>query len=79
MTPRTCAAPRPRCCAASRSRGREMGVTVVFLPQELPPSAAAMLRELPDAGIRVVAGLTGDERADAGVLDTLRRLGAGLR
>ena len=57
-------------------RGREMGVTVVFLPQELPPSAAAMLRELPAAGIRVVAGLTGDERADAGVLDTLRRLGA---
>ena len=31
-------------------RGREMGVTVVFLPQELPPSAAAMLRELPDCG-----------------------------
>jgi hypothetical protein len=35
-----------------------MGVTVVFLPQELPPSAAAMLRKLPDAGIRVVAGLS---------------------
>ena len=58
-------------------RGREIGAVVLFLPQELSPSAAAMLRELPDAGIRVVAGLTGDERADAGVLETLRRLGAG--
>jgi ATP-dependent helicase/nuclease subunit B len=57
--------------------GREIGPAVVFLPQELAPSATAMLRQLPDAGIRVVAGVTGDERADAGVLDALRRLGTG--
>ena len=59
------------------SQGREVGVAVVFLPQELSPSATAMLRELPAAGIRVVAGLAGEERADAGVLEALRRLGAG--
>jgi hypothetical protein len=37
-------------------RGREIGEVVLFLPQELAPSATALLRELPAAGIRVVAG-----------------------
>jgi hypothetical protein len=58
-------------------RGREIGVVVVFLPQELAPSATALLRELPAAGLRVVAGLTGEERADAGVVEAVRGLGAG--
>jgi len=58
-------------------RGREIGAVVLFLPQELTPSATALLRELPAAGIRVVAGLTGEERADAGVVETVRGLGAG--
>ena len=58
-------------------RGREIGVVVLYLPQELSPSATALLRELPAAGIRVVAGRTGEERADAGVVDVVRGLGAG--
>ena len=56
--------------------GSEIGAVVLFLPQDLPLSATAMLRELAGAGIRVVAGMTGDGRADAGVLETLRRIGA---
>ena len=56
--------------------GREIGAVVLFLPQELSPSGAAMLQELPDSGFRIVAGLTGDGRADAGVLEALRRVGA---
>jgi hypothetical protein len=58
-------------------RGREIGEVVLFLPQELAPSATALLRELPAAGLRVVAGRTGEERADAGVVEALRGLGAG--
>ena len=53
-------------------RGREIGEVVLFLPQELAPSATALLRELPAGGIRVVAGRTGEERADAGVVETVR-------
>jgi hypothetical protein len=45
-------------------RGREIGEVVLFLPQELAPSATALLRELPAADLRVVAGRTGEERAD---------------
>ena len=58
-------------------RGREIGEVVLFLPQELSPSATALLRELPAAGLRVVAGRTGEERADAGVVAAVRGLGAG--
>ena len=58
-------------------RGREIGEVVLFLPQELAPSATALLRELPAAGLRVVAGRTGEERADAGVVEAVRGLGAG--
>src|SRR5260370_5463522 len=54
-----------------------MGGVGWFLPQELSPSATALLRELPAAGLRVGAGLTGEERADAGVVDAVRGLGAG--
>jgi ATP-dependent helicase/nuclease subunit B len=57
-----------------RLRG-EIGAVVLFLPQELPPSATAMLRQLGTADVQVVAGMTGDERADAAVLETLRRMG----
>ena len=58
-------------------RGREIGEVVLFLPQELAPSATALLRELTAAGLRVVAGRTGEERADAGVVEAVRGLGAG--
>ena len=57
-----------------RLRG-EFGAVVLFLPQELPLSATAMLGELARAGLRVVAGMTGDASADAGVLEALRRIG----
>ena len=56
--------------------GGEIGAVMLFLPQDLPLSATAMLRELAGAGLRVIAGMTGDARADAGVLETLRRIGA---
>jgi hypothetical protein len=58
-------------------RGREIGEVVLFLPQELAPSATALLRELAAGGLRVVAGRTGEERADAGVVAAVRGLGAG--
>ena len=58
-------------------RGSEIGAVVLFLPQELPPTATALLRELPAGGLRVVAGRTGKERADAGVVEAVRGLGAG--
>jgi ATP-dependent helicase/nuclease subunit B len=58
-------------------RGREIGEVVLFLPQELSPSATALLRELPAADLRVVAGRTGEERADAGVISAVRGLGVG--
>lgn len=37
----------------------------------------ALLRELTAGGLRVVAGRTGEERADAGVVEAARGLGAG--
>jgi hypothetical protein len=58
-------------------RGREIGEVVLFLPQELAPSATALLRELPANGLQVVAGRTGEEQADAGVVEAVRGLGAG--
>jgi hypothetical protein len=58
--------------------GREIGVVVVFLPQDLPLGAATLLAELSRAGkVEVIAGLVGDARADSGVLRSLRRLGGG--
>jgi ATP-dependent helicase/nuclease subunit B len=54
----------------------ELGAVVLFLPQDLPPGAVALLHEL--AAIRdvaVVAALTGDQRADAGVRQSVQRLG----
>ncbi|MHB1594473.1 MAG: PD-(D/E)XK nuclease family protein [Streptosporangiaceae bacterium] len=53
----------------------ELGAVICFLPQELPASAAAMLRALPDGTLTVVAGLTGDQRADAGPLASIAALG----
>jgi len=58
-------------------RGGEIGEVVLFLPQELSPSATALLRELPAAGLRVVAGRTGEERVDRGVIEAVRGLEAG--
>jgi ATP-dependent helicase/nuclease subunit B len=54
----------------------ELGAVVLFLPQDLSPGAVALLREL--AAIRdvaVVAALTGDQRADTGVRQSVERLG----
>ena len=53
----------------------ELGAVICFLPQDLPASAAAMLRALPDGTLPVVAGLTGDQRADAGPLASIAALG----
>ncbi|MHB1433333.1 MAG: PD-(D/E)XK nuclease family protein [Streptosporangiaceae bacterium] len=53
----------------------ELGAVICFLPQDLPASAAAMLRALPDGTLTVVAGLTGDQRADADPLASIAALG----
>ncbi len=59
--------------------GQEIGAVVVFLPQDLPVGAAALLAELSKAGdVRVIAALGGARGADAGVLASLGRLHHGL-
>lgn len=52
-----------------------LGAVICFLPQDLPASAVAMLRALPDGTLTVVAGLTGDQRADTGPLASIAALG----
>lgn len=68
--------------AASAELGRDhpvaagLGHVVVFLPQELSQRAAGLLAALArDAPVTVLAGLTGQEDADAGVLRSLAWLG----
>lgn len=68
--------------AATEAVGRaprvvdEIGTVVLFLPQELSEGAVALLARLAAVtDVRVVAGLTGDARADAAVVASLRRLG----
>jgi ATP-dependent helicase/nuclease subunit B len=64
---------------AEPERGREIGAVVLFLPQDLPPGAVALLGELAGAGdVRVLAALTGDTRADSGVVRSVQRLAPGL-
>ena len=53
----------------------ELGPVVVYLPQRISLHGAALLRSVGSrAGILVIAGLTGDARADAGVERTVRRV-----
>lgn len=52
------------------------GTVVVFLPQDLDAPESALLGALGrTTDLRIVVGLTGDERADAGPLRTCERLG----
>ncbi|HEV7759538.1 MAG TPA: PD-(D/E)XK nuclease family protein [Acidimicrobiales bacterium] len=54
----------------------QLGHVIVHLPQELSRQGAALLRAAADVHpTTVVVGLTGDERADAGVLRSVGRLG----
>ena len=53
--------------------GEEIGAVVVFLPQDLPAGATALVEELTASGeVRTIAGLTNDHHADAGVLRSIR-------
>ena len=60
---------------AGDGSGGGLGAVVVFLPQDLPTNATRLLASLADrTEVHVIAGLTGDAHADAGVLRTLRRV-----
>ncbi|MFJ8532830.1 PD-(D/E)XK nuclease family protein [Streptomyces sp. NPDC093591] len=60
---------------AQPERAREIGATVLFLPQDLPLGTAALLEAFAASGLlQVVAAATGDERADQGVMRSLQRL-----
>lgn len=55
----------------------ELGVVVVHLPQRVSRHSGALLAAVAGrAGAVVIAGTTGDPRADADVVTSLRRLGA---
>jgi hypothetical protein len=61
-----------RVAAAAAPALADLGVVVLFLPQDLPPSATRLVAVLTQqSGLQVVAGLTGDARADAGVLRSI--------
>lgn len=52
-----------------------LGTVVLFLPQDLPPGAVAFLDALDAAqDFPVIAALTGDDRADAGVRQSVEQL-----
>ncbi|MFW3171372.1 PD-(D/E)XK nuclease family protein [Geodermatophilus sp. CPCC 206100] len=54
----------------------EVGVVVLFLPQALTQAEAGFVQALAGAGqLRVVAGLTGNRKADAAVFRSLDRIG----
>jgi hypothetical protein len=60
--------------------GREVGTVVVFLPQDLRPGAVRVLTALRSiVELHVIAGVTGEARADAAVLHSVRRLGGTTR
>ncbi len=55
----------------------ELGTLVLFLPQDLPRSAGALVAALGQhTDLHLIAGLTGDERADAAVRATVQRVSA---
>ncbi|HEX6338259.1 MAG TPA: PD-(D/E)XK nuclease family protein [Jiangellaceae bacterium] len=54
--------------SSRRDAAGEIGALVVFLPQDLRPNAVRLLEALGRSrDVTVIAALTGDERADAGV------------
>lgn len=70
---------RAEAAAALRVRpdlGREIGAVVLFLPQDLRRGAVALLEALRACvDVRIIAGTTGDSRADAVVVRSLHRIG----
>ncbi len=61
--------------AAQVRGGASLGSVVVHLPQHLSRHAAALLAAVGAGGdVVVLAGTTGDERADADVVDAVRRV-----
>ena len=64
---------------ADPSVARQLGPTIVFLPQRITGSQAGLLRAVAGAtDTMIVAGATGAEDADAAVAASVRRLGAEL-
>ena len=56
----------------------EIGPIIVYLPQGLTPSQSRLIAALAQsAGVWVITGLTGDERADAPVIESIGLIGAG--
>jgi len=61
---------------ADRSAVRELGAVVVYLPQRLSRHGAQLLKAVAEGGeVLVLAGTTGDPRADGEVALSIRRLG----
>ncbi len=54
----------------------QFGVVVLHAPQRVTPAATNLIHALGDhVDVEVLAAMSGDERADAGVVELLRRLG----
>lgn len=59
-----------------RSRGGDLGKIIVYLPERLTRHGAQLLRAVADGrGLTVLAGTSGDRRADAEVALAVERLG----
>lgn len=57
----------------------ETGHLIVYLPQSLTPSQGRLIAAIADsAHVSVITGLTGNETADAAVIESTRRMGAAL-
>jgi RecB family exonuclease len=58
----------------------ELGPVLLYLPQDLTHAETAFARALADLGdLQIIAGLTGNARADRGVVATLHALSADLK
>ena len=58
-----------------RSRGDDLGAVIVYLPERLTRHGARLLRAVADGrGLTVLAGTSGDRRADAEVVLAVERL-----
>ena len=65
-----------RAIADRPETARALGTIVTFLPQDLAQSQAALLRQVAAAtDLVLIAGLTGDRRADAAVKRSIARIG----
>lgn len=63
--------------AAGGAPVNELGAVVVYLPEKLTRHGAGLLAALArHTDVHVVAGTTGDARADADVLESIRRIGS---